>query len=101
MERKLTFPTGKTVNMIFRKRRKKNEEPMEITLRKQTIPYKESTQFLGMALVNRLNWKVHIDRVRAKRALNTVNYTTQLPQIDLKKLNSIHREDIKYIYRRL
>ena len=36
-ERGLTFTTSKTVNMIFRKR---NKEPMEITLRNQIIPYK-------------------------------------------------------------
>ena len=38
----LSLLTSKTVNIIFR-RRKRNEEPMEITLRNQTIPYKEST----------------------------------------------------------
>ena len=46
---------------------------MENTLRTQIIPYKESTQFLGITLDCRLNWEEHFDRVRAKtkRAINT------------------------------
>ena len=40
----------------------------------QIIPYKESTQFLGMTLDSRLNWEEHINKLRpkAKRALNTI-----------------------------
>ena len=47
---------------------------MEITLRNQIIVNKESTQYLGMTLESRLNWKEHIDKMRkkAKRALNTI-----------------------------
>ena len=52
--------------MIFRKRKKKNEEPIEITLRNQIISHKESTQFLRMILKSRLNQEKHIDRGRAK-----------------------------------
>ena len=44
-KRGLTFSSSKTVNMTFRKRRKKNEKPTEIMLKKQIIPSKESTQF--------------------------------------------------------
>ena len=60
--------------MIFKKRRKRNEEPIEIMLRSKIIPYKESTQFLGMALDSRLNWEEHINkwRAKAKRALDTI-----------------------------
>ena len=39
-ERELTFSTSKTANLLLRKQ---NEETMEITLRNQTILYKEST----------------------------------------------------------
>ena len=46
----LTFSTRKTVSMIFRKRRKRNEEPMEITLRNPILHFKEVTQFLGIIL---------------------------------------------------
>ena len=53
MERELTFSTSKTVNMIFRKRRKRNKEPMEITSRTQIIPYEESTQLMGITLDSR------------------------------------------------
>ena len=51
------LPPTKTVSMIFRKR---NEEPMEIMLRNEIIPSKESTQFLGMTLDSRLNWEEQI-----------------------------------------
>ena len=34
-ERGLTFFTNKTINMVFRKRRKRNMKAMEITLRKK------------------------------------------------------------------
>ena len=47
-ERGLTFFTSKTVNKIFRKRRKRNKKPIEITLRNKVIPNKEITQFLRM-----------------------------------------------------
>ena len=57
--------------MTFRKR---NEEPLDIKLRNEAIPFKESTQFLGMTLDSRLNWEEHINnlKAKAKRALNTM-----------------------------
>ena len=60
--------------MIFRKRRKRNEEQIEIMLRNKIIPSKEGTQFLGMTLDNRLNWEENINklRVKGKRVLNTI-----------------------------
>ena len=60
-----TRENWKTVNNIFRKRRKRNVEPMEITLRNQTILYKKSTL---------INLEEHIVRIRAKakRALNNM-----------------------------
>ena len=62
------------VSMIFRKKRNKNEEPMEIILSNEIIPSKESTHFLGMAQDSRLNYKKHINKLRAKvkRTLNTI-----------------------------
>ena len=48
--------------MVYRKR-KRNEEPMEIFLRKKIVPNKDSTQFMGM------NLEEHIERVRV---LNTI-----------------------------
>ena len=60
--------------MSFRKRRKRNEEQLEIKLRNEAIPFKESTRFLGMTLDIRLNWEKHINnlKAKAKRALNTL-----------------------------
>ena len=61
VERGLSFSTSKKVNIVFRKRRKRNKEPMEITLRNKIIPNEESTQFLGMSLDSGLNWEEHIE----------------------------------------
>ena len=66
VERELNFFPSKTVHMVFRIRIKRNEDPLEITIRNQIIPCKEHTQFQEMTLDNRMNWKEHIDRVRAK-----------------------------------
>ena len=46
-ERGLTFSPNKTASMAFKK---KNKEPLEIMLRNEIIPSKESTQFLEMTL---------------------------------------------------
>ena len=40
-ERGLTFSTSKTISMTFRKRRKGNEEPLEIKLRNEAIHLKK------------------------------------------------------------
>ena len=73
VERGLTFSRRKTVSMPFRKR---NKELIEIMLRNEIIPSKESTQFLGMAIDSRLNWEEHTVltklRANAKRALSTI-----------------------------
>ena len=45
-ERGLNFSTSKTVNIVFNIKRKRNEEPMVITLGNKIIPNKESTHFL-------------------------------------------------------
>ena len=37
-ERGLTLSPNKTANMVFRKRRKRNKEPIEIMLRNEIIP---------------------------------------------------------------
>ena len=70
-ERDLTFFPNRTASMVFRKR---NEESLEIMLRNEIIPSKESTQFLAMALDSRLNWEEHFNKLKAKakRALNTI-----------------------------
>ena len=59
MERGLKFFPSKTTTMIFRKRRKREEEPLEITLGNHIIQQNESTQFKGMTLDSRLNWEEH------------------------------------------
>ena len=65
--------------MIFRKRRKRNEEPIEIMLRNEIISFIESTYFLGITLDSRLKWEEHINKLRAKakRALNTIKVAVE------------------------
>ena len=65
--------TDHSLQMIYQSI-KRNEESLEITLKTQTIPYKDTTQFLGMNLESKLNWEEHIVRVRAKtkKALNLI-----------------------------
>ena len=60
--------------MVFKKKRKRNEEPLEIMLRNEIITSKENTQLLGMTLDSRLNWEEHINKLRAKAktVLNTI-----------------------------
>ena len=111
--------------MTFRKRRKRNDEPIEVMLRNISIPSKNSAQVLGITLDSRLNWEEHINKLRAKvkRALNTIREVaekkwgidwkilkklyseicrttrTMAANTDsagrLKKLDSIHREGIR------
>ena len=57
---------NKSVSMKFRKRRNRNEEPLEIMLRNKIIPSKDISQFLGMTLDSRLNWEEHINKLKAK-----------------------------------
>ena len=70
----LTFSPNKTVDMMNRKRKKRIDELIEIMLRDQIIPCKESTQLLEMTLDSRLKWEEHIKKLRAKtkRTLNTI-----------------------------
>ena len=70
---------------------------MEITSRNQIIPYKKSTQFLGITLHRRLNWKKHIDivRMKAKRALNTIKVIASKKWKGDQKKNSFLRRTKK------
>ena len=49
----ISFSPSKTVTMAFIKMGKREMEPVEITLKSQIIPYKESSQFLRMTLDSR------------------------------------------------
>ena len=65
-----TFSTNKTVKMIFKKRKK--VKPIEITIRNQIVLYNESSQVLGITLDSKLNWKVHIHRVRVRAEAKSI-----------------------------
>ena len=60
----MRFSIEKTVSIKFEKR-KKGEEP-QLTLHGSRIQVSESTRYLGVIIDKRLNWKDHVDHLRAK-----------------------------------
>ena len=76
--------------MMFRKR---NKESIEITLRNQTIQYKESTQFLGYSKQQiELGGAQNRVRAKAKRLLNTIKVVGSRQKVDrrLKTLKKLY-----------
>ena len=62
--RGMKFSSEKTVAIKFEKRRK-GEEP-HLTLQGNPIQVRESTPYLGLIIDKRLNWRDHVDHLRAK-----------------------------------
>ena len=60
----MRFPIEKTVAIKFEKR-KKGEEP-QLTLYGSRVQVREITHYLGLIIDKRLNWKDHVDHLRAK-----------------------------------
>ena len=60
----MRFSIKKTVAIKFEKR-KKGEEP-QLTLHGSRVQVRESTRYLGLIIGKRLNWKDHVDHLRAK-----------------------------------
>ena len=60
----MRFSIEKTVAIKFEKR-KKGEEP-QLTLHGSRVQVRESTRYLGLIIDKRLNWKDHVDHLRAK-----------------------------------
>ena len=60
----MKFSIEKTAAIKFEKR-EKGEEP-QLTLRGSRIQVRESTCYLGLMIDKRLNWKDHVDHLRAK-----------------------------------
>ena len=50
----------KTVAIVFLKKKKKNEEKLELEQNNQIISYKESTKSLDMTVNSQLIWEAHI-----------------------------------------
>ena len=60
----MRFSIEKTVAIKFEKR-KKGEEP-QLILHGSRVQVRESTRYLGLIIDKRLNWKDHVDHLRAK-----------------------------------
>ena len=60
----MRFSIEKTVAIKFEKR-KKGEEP-QLTLHGSRVHVRESICYLGLIIDKRLNWKDHVDHLRAK-----------------------------------
>ncbi|MEL6605957.1 MAG: reverse transcriptase domain-containing protein [Cyanobacteria bacterium J06614_10] len=74
----MIFSSEKTVAMKFEKRRK-GYEP-HLTLRGGRITTKDSTTYLGLVLDKRLNWRNHVEHLRAKcaSAVNMIKHLSHL-----------------------
>ena len=60
----MKFSSEKTVAVKFEKRKKGGEPHLQ--LQAGRIQVRESTQYLGLVVDKRLNWRDHVDHLRAK-----------------------------------
>ena len=74
----MRFSIEKTVAIKFEKR-KKGEEP-QLTLHGNRVQVRESTRYLGLIRDKRLNWKDHMDHLRAKStsSANLIKHVSHL-----------------------
>ena len=74
----MRFSVEKTVAIKFEKR-KKGEEP-QLTLHGSRVQVRESTRYLGLIIDKRLNWKDHVDHLRAKctSSVNLIKHVSHL-----------------------
>ena len=74
----MRFSIEKTVAIKF-ERRKKGEEP-QLTLHGSRVQVRESTRYLGLIIDKRLNWKDHVDHLRAKctSSVNLIKHVSHL-----------------------
>ena len=74
----MRFSIEKTAAIKFEKR-KKGEEP-QLTLHVSRIQVRESTCYLGLITDKRLNWKDHMDHLRAKctSSVNLIKHISHL-----------------------
>ena len=74
----MRFSTEKTVAIKCEKR-KKGEEP-QLTLHGSRVQVRESTHYLGLIIDKRLNWKDHMDHLRAKCtfSVNLIKHVSHL-----------------------
>ena len=74
----MRLSTEKTVAIKFEKR-KKGEEP-QLALHGSRVQVRESTCYLGLIIDKRLNWKDHVDHLRAKctSSVNLIKHISHL-----------------------
>ena len=74
----MRFSIEKTAAIKFEKR-KKGEEP-QLTLHGSRIQVRENTRYLGLIIDKRLNWKDHLDHLRAKctSLVNLIKHVSHL-----------------------
>ena len=74
----MRFSIEKTATIKFGKR-KKGDEP-QLTLHGSRIQVRESTRYLGLIIDKRLNWKNHVDHLRAKctSSVNLIKHVSHL-----------------------
>ena len=74
----MRFSIEKTVAIKFGKR-KKGEET-QLTLHGSRVQVRESTRYLGLIIDKRLNWKDHMDHLRAKctSSVNLIKHVSHL-----------------------
>ena len=73
----MRFSIEKTLAIKFEKR-KKGEEP-QLTLHGSRVQVRENTRYLGLIIDKRLNWKNHVDHLRAKcTSVNLIKHVSHL-----------------------
>ena len=74
----MRFSIEKTVAIKFEKR-KKGKEP-QLTLHGSRVQVRESTRYFGLIIDKRLNWKDHMDHLRAKctSSVNLIKHISHL-----------------------
>ena len=87
----MRFSTEKTVAIKFEKR-KEVEEP-QLTLHGSRVQVRESTHYLGLITDKRLNWKDHVDHLKAKctSSVNPIKHVSHLSwRADRKTLQRLY-----------
>ena len=87
----MRFSIGKITVIKFEKR-KKGEEP-QLTLHGSRIQVRESTCYLGLIIDKRLNWKDHVNHLKAKctSSVNLIKHVSHLSWgVDRKTLQRLY-----------
>ena len=98
----MRFSIEKPVAIKFEKR-KKGEEP-QLTLHGSIVQVREGTRYLGLIMDKRLNWKDHVDHLRAKctSSVNLIKHVSHLSWgSDRKTLKRLYTDELAPVLCRL